>query len=346
MYWRPRVGQAADPLSKLLEAETSGAGYFDQPLAGEALKRDNENFAFALFEIMPLQERLAWYVKLQVPFSTDQRLMQLLAAMLYALPANYANISLRAEMTRVALAEELAKGTTGHVGALGSSLTEFFGKVSKTWGRFVDSLSDFFQKVGRTIGQGLQSLGRNVLSFRDAMIKLGGPAMRYVTDFLILTPGVKFIFGDLSAELGGAIVEARRVSLLPIAAGYAQYLDDMALVLNTASPWLPPPWNMIAKVVAAIYKAGSGLINWQIAEHVQNILERQAEANAIAREEMEKALRDQFRSFEGDLKEAGFAVGGEYGSNSVAAPTGGMAPGGMVLIGLAGLAAAVVLFWK
>lgn len=346
MYWPAHLG--AGELEKLLEQETSQAGFFDRPMAGEALKRDNENFAYALFEIMPQSEKIGWYAKLKVPFNPDPRLMQLLAAMLYALPANYMNVSLRLEMTRVSLAEELAAATDpGKLGSahLGSKLTEFFGGVGKTWGRFVDSLSDFFQELGRTIGEGLRSIGRNVLSFRAALIELGGPAMRYVTDFLILTPGVKFIFGDLSNELGGALMEGRRVQLLPIAAAYAQYLDDMSMILNTASPWLPPPWNMIAKVVAVIYKAGSGVIMWQIAEHVQDIMQRQAEANAVARAELEEGYRKAFRGFEDTLAESGLLVGSEYGANSVSQPAGGLQMGGMILLGLVGLAAVVVL-WK
>lgn len=336
-----RLGaETTDPLEDLLKQQTSDAGYFDRPMAGEALRRDNENFAYALFEIMPLAEKATMYAKLGVRYNPDPRLMQLLAAMQYALPANYMNISLRNEMIRASLAEELAKGTAaGSIGHVGSMFSEFLDRVG-------GSFTKFFQRVGHEFGAGLRQIGHNVLSFRDAMIKLGGPAMRYVTDFLILTPGVVFIFGNLSAELGGAIVEARRVQLTPIAAGYSQYLGDMSLILNTTSPYLPPPWNVVAKVVAAVYKAGAALINWQIAMHYQDLLEHAEEANAKAREEMESALRQSFRDIEDELHEAGFMTQSVGGENTVANPSGGMAPGGMVLLGLAGLAAAVVLFWK
>lgn len=321
------------PTAADILAQQTSQGFFDRPLAGEALKRDNENFAYALFDIMPDSDKAKWYADMGIPFNPNPQLMQLLAAMNMALPANYMNVSLRVEMTRVALAEELAKGTDP--GKLGSMFSEFMDKVNH-------SFTKFFQRVGHDFGQGLKSIGRNVLSFRAAMIELGGPAMRYVTDFLILTPGVKFVFGDLMYELGGAIVDKRRVQLLPIAAGYAQYLEDMALILNTTSNFLPPPWNLIAKVVAALYRAGSGLIKWQIAEHIQDLMAQAERANAKAREEMEKAMRDQFRGIETELHEAGFMVNSVGGANTVAQPEGsGMKA--VLLVGVFALAAWVIL---
>lgn len=323
-------------LSEELTKQTSTAGFYDRPLAGEALKRDNENFAYALFEIMPVQERISWYVKLGVPPSPDPTYMQLLASMMYALPANYLNISLRLEMTRVALAEELA-GATEAGAKLGSMFSEFLDRVG-------GSFSKFFQKVGHEFGKGLQSIGRNVLSFREALIKLGGPAMRYITDFLILTPGAKFIFGDLFHELGTAIVEDRRVQLTPIAAGYAQYLSDMALVLNVASPFLPPPFNLIAKVIAVVYRVGATMINWQIAEHIKDLTERAAEANAKTRAEMEKALRAEFRGLESELVEAGREIKSTDGANTMLQPTGGgLSKTGLLVLGGIGVMAVLVI---
>lgn len=345
-------GPEQDPfasLTKELEQQTSAAGYFDKPLAGEALKRDNENFAYALFDIMPLEEKINWYVTLGVPPSPDPRYMQLLGSMLYALPANYMNISLRLEMTRVALAEELAEqtGAGSKLGAahLGSQLTEFFKKTSKTWGRFVDSLSDFFQEVGKSIGEGLQSIGRNVLSFRQALIALGGPAMKYVTDFLILTPGVKFLFGDLSNELGTAIVEDRRVSLTPIAVGYAEYLTDMSLALGVASPFLPPPFNLVAKVISIVYKVGAGLIAWQVQMHYKDLLAHAEEANAKVRVDMEHELRAHFRGLEAEMEAAGLEVKSDNGANTMTQPTGGgLSKTGLLVLGGIGALAVLVIF--
>lgn len=334
-----RAAAVPEPtLTQALQMQTTGpGGYFDTPLAGDQLRSDNENFAYAMFDAMPASEQAVFYTKMQIPFVADQRLMKLLAAMMYALPANMMNISLRSETTRVQLAKQLAESTSGSLDGLGSVFSELLKDVG-------GSLSDFFQNLGKGFGKGLRVFGENINRFRDVLIKIN-PAMRYVTDFLILTPGVKFIFGDLLREVGASIEEGRRMQLLPIAAGYSQYLKDMALILNVASVVLPPPWSMIAKLIAVVYTIGARLIDWQIQQHIESLIERAEEANALVRAGMEQELRATFFGIETELVATGKAEQSLYGANTPGNPTGART-GGMVLIGIAALAAAIILFWK
>lgn len=349
----------ADPFGTLkheLERQTDPAGFFGTPLAGQALRDDNDNFAFALFEIMPQKEREQLMASLFAqaaqagqdlpPFLLqDKRMAHVLAAMLLSLQANYMNVSLRQEMTRVFLAKELQEATAPgiHGAHLGSWLSEAIRTLERAVKRTIKSVSDFFRQLGKTIGRGLRQLGDNIHNFRDAMIKLGGPAMRYVTDFLILTPGVTFLFGDLMREVGRAMQTETKVQILPIGAGFSRYLADMSQALSVASNFLPPPWNLVAKAVSVVYKAGSMLIDWQIAEHVQDLLAQQAKANAVARAAMETALRQTFRDMLPEIEAAGEMVPSEHGANTLSHPTGGARQGGMILIGLIGAAAVVVL---
>src|SRR5690606_27085625 len=95
---------------------------------------------------------------------------------------------------------------------------------------------------------------------------------RYLLDLVGLTPGFEFIFGSLLREIGAGLETGKQINWKQVAADGSRYLSDMAVRLQVASNFLPPPWNIIAKLVAVVFKAGSYLINDALAKHVQQLM--------------------------------------------------------------------------
>lgn len=336
------VGQPT--MSDILTGETQKySGFFNEPLAGRALIRDNDNFTMALVNEMPTSEVTALIRDMKVPQSAHFEYQKALVAMAISEIANNVNISLRQELVRVSLSDALVKATTELEPAklagdarlgfiIEMALVKFFHDSG------AKSLPDYFSKLGKSIGSSLQSFGKSILSFRDLIIQKWGEFGRYFADFVILTPGGKFIFGNLALEVGVAL-ETGKFTWENIAAAGSQYLKDMAMVLKVVGIVAPPPWNLIAKIVAVIYEVGYRMINWQLAMHLESLMERQAEANERARAIFEQELAD----FAGHLYTSMPPSQSEFGSNSTLNPKGGGGATGIILIG-AGAVALLAFF--
>lgn len=284
---------AFEELEKTTAAEYGYSTVFTKPLAGQALIDDNDNFSTALIDQMDDATAAKFVAAVGVPSTiASPRELRVLAAAAVAGTANYLNISLRAEMIRASLNDALWEATKP------SQLLGWFDDFGKKFvaggKKLFTRPAEWFESIGRQVGKGLRQFGDNIRNFRDLLRDKWGSWATYFVDFVILTPGVKFLFGDLLREVGAGIETGKSIDWKNIAAGYAQYLSDMSLALSMASNFLPPPWNIVAKVVSVIYKAASTIITWQLAMHAQKIAIKEQERAMKARREYEDALKSDF----------------------------------------------------
>lgn len=333
---------AFEELEKTTAAESGYSTVFTRPLAGQALIDDNDNFSTALIDQMDDATAAKFVAAVGVPNTiASPRELRVLAAAAVSGTANYLNISLRAEMIRASLNDALWEATKP------SQLLGWFDDFGKKFvaggKKLFTRPAEWFESIGRQVGKGLRQFGDNIHNFRELLAdKWGGWAI-YFADFIVLTPGVKFLFGDMLRQVGKGIETGKSIDWKNVAAGYAQYLSDMSLVLSTVSNFLPPPWNIVAKVVSVIYKAASVIITWQLAMHAQKLAIKAQEQALKARTEYENALKGDFQAY--------FSVNpppmlvsyfGSSGSNN---PTGVIASESGSKAGMVLIAAALIGYW-
>lgn len=299
MYARNNHNNLSAVPSGLEEALDEGTApyetIFSRDYTSEELKEDNETFAIALLDTADINGQVALIQAYQVPLTIgDWTVTKLLCAAMMSAQANSMNMSLRQEYTRVFLDSALvdsgvAGKLDGYAGQLGSVLTVVWDKIKKVGGGFVESVQNFFSNLGRTVGTGLRKFGNGIRRIFEIVYNTN-PFLEYLLDFVGLTPAVRFIFGELFSELGLALETGESVEWKAVAAGGAKYLKDMALRLQVASNFLPPPWNIVAKIVAVIFKVSSTLISKALKEHMMALYADWQERAQAARVEYEKEL--------------------------------------------------------
>lgn len=311
---------------------------FSHTYGSEELKEDNETFAIALMDALDLNGQAGVIRKFGIPSAIgDWTVMKLMAGAALSATANNMNLSLRQEFTRAFLDKSLVETgvTTARktIGGLGSWLSEAFEGVVDLFGKAVTNVIDFFRDLGRKVGTGLRKFGDHVRRIFQIVYEKAGFA-RYLLDLVGLTPGFEFIFGSLLREIGHGLETGEQINWKQVAAAGSRYLKDMAFRLKVASNFLPPPWNIIAKLVAVAFKAGAFFIDDALAKHIQQLMAEAAERQKIAREEFERALyEDVYKAFDLPMPPQMPSLYGSTGSNKTgAAPN--YAP--LVFAGLAG----------
>lgn len=308
---------------------------FSRTYAGEALKEDNETFAIALMDLLDLNGQADVITKFGIPVSIgDWTVMKLMAGAALAATANNMNLSMRQEFTRAFLDNSLVQtGVTTARQTIGSWLSEAFKGVKDFFGKTITNVIEFFQNLGKTIGTGLRKFGDNVRRiFQITYDKIGFG--RYLLDFIGLTPGVEFIFGDLLREIGAGLETGKGINWKQVAAGGSRYLKDMATRLQIASNFLPPPWNLIAKLVAVCFKAGAYFIDDALMKHVAQLVAEEAKKQNIAREAFERALYDEvYKAFDLPVPPQQPSLYGSTGSNKSGE---GVQVGPLIFAGIAG----------
>ena len=296
MYHLGQVDKGEEPsagLEAALAAETKPyETLFSVALSGEKLKEDNETFSIALLDSMDLNGQLSIINTFQIPASIgDWTIIKLMASALLAANANDMNVSLRQEMTRVFLDEALVESgvTQARKTGLASWLSEAFKTVKNAVGDFIENVVDWFKNLGKWIGTGLRKFGDWIRRIYQIIYK-AIPFAKYLMTLIGLTPAIRFVFGDLLREIGYAWETGKDVDWKVVAMGAARYLAEMAEKLKIAGNFLPPPWNIIAKVVSVVFKVGSGLISGAVATRVSEVMEKMRAKAGEARAAYERAL--------------------------------------------------------
>lgn len=311
---------------------------FNRTYGSEALKEDNETFAIALMDVLDVNGQSQVIYKFGIPTAIgDWTIIKLMAGAALSATANNMNISLRQEFTRSFLDKALVEtGVTEArqtINGLGSWLSEAFKDVRDLFGKAVTNVIDFFKNLGKQIGTGLRKFGDGVRRIFQIVYDKAGFA-RYLLDLVGLTPGFEFIFGSLLREIGAGLETGKQINWKQVAADGSRYLSDMAVRLQVASNFLPPPWNIIAKLVAVVFKAGSYLINDALAKHVQQLMAEEAERQKIARDAFEQALYDEvYKAFDLPMPPQMPSLHGSTGSNKSGA---GIEVMPLVFAGIAG----------
>lgn len=330
-----------EELEKTTAADSGYATVFTKPLAGQALIDDNDNFSTALIDEMDDATAAKFVAAVGVPPTiASPRELRVLAAGAISGTANYLNLSLRAEMIRASLNEALWESTKPS--QLSGWFQDFSAKFVAGGKKLFTRPADWFQSIGQQVGKGLRQFGDNIYNFRALLADKWGGWATYFADFVILTPGVKFLFGDLLRQVGKGIEFGIQIDWKNVAAGYAKYLSDMSTALAIAAPFLPPPWNLVAKVVSIVYAVAAQVINWQLAAHAQQIMIKAQERAIKARTEYENALKKDFQEY--------FSVNpppmlvSYFGSSGSDNPTGIIASDSGSKAGMVLIAAAVIGF--
>ena len=310
---------------------------FSRTYGSEALKEDNETFAIALMDVLDINGQASVIQKFGIPLAIgDWTVVKLMAGAALSATANNMNISLRQEFTRAFLDKALVEaGVTKArqtINGLGSWLSEAFKGVKDLFGKVVTNVIDFFKNLGKHIGTGLRKFGAGIRRiFQIVYDKIG--MGRYILDLIGLTPGVEFIFGDLLYEIGLGLETGKQINWKAVAAGGSRYLNDMATRLTVAAPFLPPPFNITAKLVAIAFRASSMIINDALAKHVAVLMKEEAKRQQIAREAWEQALYDEvYKAFDLPLPPQQPSLYGSTGINKVGEVQ--VAP--LIFVGLAG----------
>lgn len=326
-------------LEQALEAETRPyETLFSKDYTSEELKEDNETFSIALLDTMDLNGQVQLISAYQIPVSIGNwTIIKLMCAAVMSAQANAMNLSLRQEYTRIFLDNALVESGVTEGGVLkgythlGSALTALWDKVKKLTGGFVDNVQRFFSNLGKNFGEGLRKFGDGIRRIFQITYDFF-PFSKYLLDFVGLTPGVKFIFGDLFREIGLGLETGESIEWKAVAAGGAEYLKEMAFRLKIAGTFLPQPWGLIAKIVAVIFEAGSKLIMGALQQHMAELYADWQERTAAAREAYEKQLFETVYSVYGiePPKQASSLYGSSGSSNTGLILFGGLA----VILGL------------
>lgn len=295
---------------------------FSRTYAGEALKEDNETFGVALMDFLDLNGQADIIVKFGIPTELgDWTILKLMAGAALAATANNMNISLRQEFTRAFLDSALVdSGVTTAKTTLGSWISEAFKGVVDLAGKVIKNVASFFQNLGKTVGTGLRKFGEHINRIYQIVYNNIGFGV-YLLDLVGLGPGFQFIFGSLLKEIGAGLETGKGINWKSVAAAGATYLNEMAFRLQVASNFLPPPWNLIAKLVAAAFKVGAYLINDALMKHVMALMEEEARRNAMAREAWERMLYEEvYAAFDLPMPPMLPSLHGSTGSNNSGEP--------------------------
>lgn len=295
---------------------------FNRTLKTEELKSDNETFAIALMDVLDVNGQAGVIIKFGIPTQVgDWTVVKLMASAAMAGTANSMNLSLRQEFTRAFLDKALVEtGVTEARQTLGSWLSKAFKGVKDLFGKVVTNVVDFFKNLGKEVGTGLRKFGDWVNRMTEIIYK-NVPFLGMLGEMLLFTPGFKFIFGSFFREVGLGWETGEDVNWKKIAADGSVYLAQMSMKLKIASAFLPPPYNIIAKLVSVVFKASSSMINQALMEKMKAVFAEATREQAIAREAFEKALYEEvYAAYDIPLPPMQPSLYGSTGSNKSGEP--------------------------
>jgi len=295
---------------------------FNRTQKTEELKSDNETFAIALMDVLDINGQAGVIQKFNIPTSIgDWTVIKLMASAAMAGTANSMNLSLRQEFTRAFLDKSLVEtGVTEARQTLGSWLSEAFEGVKDLFGKVITNVIEFFSNLGNQVGTGLRKFGDWVNRITEIIYK-NVPFLGMIGEALLISPGFKFIFGSFLREVGRGWETGEDVNWKKVAADGSNYLAGMALRLKIAAPFLPPPYNLIAKLVSVVFKASSDAINQELVKQYQELMKDAAKEQQIARQAFEKALFEEvYAAYNLPLPPQQPSLYGSTGSNKSGKP--------------------------